>query len=98
MITSTEQILSRHYHIHNDRLAGVQPGWSALAYRAEADGKRYFLKVYDKSKYTAQTWIKAIDRYMPAVVWLGTDTPLRGRIPRVIMTADGEYKYISPYS
>jgi Ser/Thr protein kinase RdoA (MazF antagonist) len=71
----------------------VEPGWSALAYRVETGGERYFLKVYDKTRYTSQIWIQGIDRYMPTVVWLGEHTPLRNRIPHVIPTADGGYKY-----
>ena len=87
------EILSLHYGIRNSRLTEVEPGWSALAYRVEAGGKRYFLKVYDKTRYTSQIWIQGIDQYMPTVVWLGEHTPLRERIPHVIPAMDGVYKY-----
>ena len=87
------QILSQHYGIRNSRLTEVEPGWSALAYRIEAGGECYFLKVYDKARYTAQFWIRGIDQYMPTVVWLGEHTPLRNRIPHVIQTVSGGYKY-----
>ena len=74
-----QQILSRHYCIKNARLTEVQPGWSALAYRVETDDDRCFLKVFDKTQYTAQSWIQAIDGYMPTVMWLGGHSHLRGR-------------------
>jgi Ser/Thr protein kinase RdoA (MazF antagonist) len=87
------QVLSKHYNISNATLTVVPPGWSALAYRVEDGNRRYFLKVYDKTRYSSQVWIQGIDRYMPTVVWLGEQTSLRGRIPHVIPTADGSYKY-----
>ena len=87
-----EQILSQHYRIQNINLTEIQPGWSALAYRIDAAGKRYFLKVFDMSRHTSQIWIQAIDRYMPTLIWLNEYTPLQGRIPRVILTTEGKYK------
>jgi len=64
-----------------------------MAYRIETVNKYYFLKVYDKARYSSQIWIQGIDHYMPTVVWLGEKTHLRGRIPHVILTVDGNYKY-----
>ena len=87
------EILSKHYNIHSIKLTEVQPGWSALAYRVETGNELYFLKVYDKTRYSSQVWIQAIDRYMPTVVWLSEHTLLRGRIPRVIPTTNADYKY-----
>ena len=87
------EILSEHYGIHNALLTVVEPGWSALAYRVDTDSERYFLKVYDKTRYSSQVWIQGIDSYMPTVVWLGEHTPLRERIPHVIHVMDGGYKY-----
>jgi len=87
------RILSQHYNIHSACLTKVQPGWSALAYRIETVNKHYFLKIYDKTRYSSQSWIQGIDQYMPTVVWLGEQTSLRDRIPHVIPTANGHYKY-----
>jgi predicted Ser/Thr protein kinase len=75
--TEISQTLSQHYGIRNSQLTEAEPGWSALAYHIEAGGECYFLKVYDKMRYTSQIWIKGIDQYMPTVVWLGEHTPLR---------------------
>jgi len=90
---TTEQVLSRHYRINNTHLTEVTPGWSALAYRVETGEERYFLKIFDKTRYTAQVWIEGIDNYVPTVVWLGEHTSLRGRIPHVIKTENGNYKH-----
>jgi len=87
------RILSQNYGIHNACLTKVQPGWSALAYSVKTVGKHYFLKVYDKTRYSSQVWIQGIDWYMPTLAWLGEQTHLRGRIPHVIPTANGNYKY-----
>ena len=65
-----EQILVRYYRLKNVRLTEVKPGWSALAYRVDTGGERYFLKVFDMSRHTSQIWIQAIDRYMPTLIWL----------------------------
>lgn len=89
---ATPEILSQHYHIHNAQLTEVTPGWSALAYRVDVNDKRYFLKIYDKTRHTAQFWIEGIDRYIPALMQLGQHTALRGRIPSIITTTDGSYK------
>jgi len=87
------RIISEQYNIYNTRLTEVQPGWSAIAYRVDAGKERYFLKVYDKTRYKSQVWIQGIDHYMPTVVWLGEHTPLRGRIPHVMPPVDSDYKY-----
>jgi Ser/Thr protein kinase RdoA (MazF antagonist) len=85
--------LSKHYNIRNAQLTEMIPGWSALAYCVEASDRRFFLKVYGKMRYTVQFWIEGIDRYIPALIWLGEHTALRGRIPSIVKTTDGSYKY-----
>ena len=92
-IYEINQVLSQQYGADNAQLTEVQPGWSALAFRVETGGKDYFLKVYDKTRYTSQIWIQGIDGYMPTVMWLGECTSLRGKIPHVIPTVSGGYKY-----
>ena len=88
-----DQVLSTQYHIHNSKLVPVPPGWSALAYRVESGGNFYFLKVYDKIRFTAQAWIQEIDHYLPTLVWLGEQSPLHNRVPHVISTEHGAYRY-----
>jgi len=91
-MNNLQETLLQHYHIDNALLTEVTPGWSALAYRVEASDRRYFLKVYDKTRYSAQMWIQGIDRYIPALIWLGKHTALRGRIPSIVTTTNGGYK------
>ena len=87
------EVLLQHYNLYNAQLTQVQPGWSALAYRVEADHRFYFLKVYDKTRYSSQVWIEGIDQYMPTLLWLSEYTSLQGRVPHVILTTNGDYKY-----
>ena len=91
-MNNLQETLSQHYHIHNALLTEVTPGWSALAYRVEAKGQQYFLKAYDKARFSSQMWIQGIDRYIPALIWLGEHTALRGRIPSIVTTTNGGYK------
>jgi len=88
-----KQILSQQFSLRHVRVTRVQPGWSALAFRVQSGNALYFLKAYDKTRFTSHVWIKGISRYMPTVVWLGQHTSLRDRIPHVIPAADGDYKY-----
>jgi len=85
------KILLQHYNLHNPHLTPVQSGQSALAYRVEAGDKLYFLKIYDKARYSSQVWIERIDQYMPTVLWLGKYSSLQGRTSHVILTASGNY-------
>lgn len=86
-------LLDRQYNILCDTLTEAQAGWSALAYKVTSREKRYFLKVYDKHKYTALSWINKIDDYIPVLLWLEQNTGLRGRVPSVVLSANRAYKY-----
>jgi len=88
-----KQVLSNRYGVSNVKLSKVEPGWSALAYCVKAGNDLYFLKIYDKTRHSSQVWIQGIDRYIPAVVWLNKHTPLHKKIPSVIPTVTGDYKY-----
>lgn len=90
---SIPKILLQHYNLHINHLTPVQPGWSALAYRVEVGDKLYFLKVFDKTRYSSQVWIEGIDQYMPTLLWLGKYSALQGRVPHVMLTTCGNYKY-----
>jgi thiamine kinase-like enzyme len=86
------EMLNRRYNIPDASLSETRAGWSALAYKVTSGDKNYFLKVYDKHRYTSQSWIKGIDDYMPVLLWLEKNTGLHGRIPSTVLTADGNYK------
>ena len=87
-----QTVLAREYRIFPDRLTGMIPGWAAQAYRVQAGDKLFFLKAFDKSRPSSRAWMEAIDRYMPAVVWLSENTNLGGRMSRPLLTRDGQYK------
>ena len=85
-------VINLNYAITALQVSKVQGGWSAQAYKLSSVHGDYFLKVYDKSKYTVQEWIKAIDNYMPVVLWLYENTKLRKAMVAPIMTINGSYK------
>lgn len=86
-------LLNTQYKVICDSLTEAQAGWSALAYKVVNKEKSYFLKVYDKHKFTAQAWIKKIDDTIPVLLWLGQNTGLRDKVPSVVLTANGAYKF-----
>ena len=88
-----KQVLLKHYNIDSVILSKVEPGWSALAYCVKACNTRYFLKIYDKMRHSSQAWIQRIDQYIPVVMWLNKHTPLHKKVPIVIPTTTGGYKY-----
>lgn len=91
--TKLFSMLAKRYHILCDTLTETQAGWSALAYKATSKEKNFFVKVYDKQKNTSQSWISRIDDYMPVLLWLEQNTELKGRVPSVILSVDGNYKF-----
>lgn len=86
-------LLKKQYNVICDTLTGEQAGWSALAYKAAGREKNYFLKVYDKHQYTAQEWIRRIDDYMPVLLWLEKNTNLKGKVPSIVLSVSGDYKF-----
>lgn len=92
MIEMCRAVLREHYGIDARTLCEVPGGWSARAYRAGSPTGDYFLKVYDKTMQSVAPWIRRIDVYMPALVWLSRNTALRGHIAYPVLTTDGAYK------
>ena len=86
------KIIADHYGIAALEVERVVGGWSADVYKVTADGGDYFLKVYDKRKYTSTGWIKRMGEYMPVFVWLCQNTRLCERTAAPILTADGTFK------
>lgn len=71
----------------------MQGGWPALAYTIKSKNQNYFLKVFNKNKYTSQNWIKNIDYYIPIFLWLHTNIQLKEMIVIPIFTNNGSYKF-----
>lgn len=85
-------ILQQYYQITAKSIDSQQGGWSALAYQVTTASDRYFLKIYEKSAVATAAWTAHIDDYMPILVWLNETTRLKGRIPRPLLTIDGNFK------
>lgn len=90
---NAEQMLAGAYGIKALSFQPVPGGLSAAAFKVHSDNADYFLKVYDKRKPTAQSWIARTDIYMPVVLWLYDHTPLHDNMTAPILTRDGSYKY-----
>lgn len=86
-------MLDKQYHIVCDRISEAEAGWSALAYKIRSGEKYYFLKVYDRHQYSAQSWIDRIDDYMPVLLWLEAKSGLRDSVPSVVLSFGGDYQY-----
>jgi Ser/Thr protein kinase RdoA (MazF antagonist) len=93
MLENAKQILGSVYDIKALFLQPIPAGWSSAAFKVHAPSGDYFLKVYDKNKPTAQSWIARTDAYMPVVLWLNDHTPLRQKMTAPLLTWDGSYKY-----
>jgi Putative homoserine kinase type II (protein kinase fold) len=90
--TEIIKILADKYNITALAVERVTGGWSADAYKITADKCDYFLKVYDKRKYTTVEWINRVDDYMPVFFWLCKNKLLRECTAFPVLTADGAYK------
>ena len=85
-------ILQQNYQITAKNIDSQEGGWSALAYQVTTASGRFFLKIYEKSSIATAAWTAHINDYMPILVWLNETTLLKGRIPRPLLTIDGNYK------
>lgn len=84
--------LSAAYGLHPHSLKEVSGGWSARAFVADTGSGRYFVKAYDKHRPSIRHWIERMDAYMPAVLWLQKNTPLRARMSVPVLTREAAYK------
>lgn len=50
------------------------------------------MKVYDKTRPSAQAWVERMDAYIPIQLWLHENTPLRERMVAPLPTTSGAYK------
>ena len=71
----------------------VTAGWSAAAWKVQAESSEYFLKVYDKQKPSTKCWVERIDQYIPVVVWLSQNTDLTENMIAPLLTIRGDYKW-----
>ena len=92
MYESMKQMLDGEYGIRELSLQEIPSGWSASAWKVHSGCGDYFLKVYDKRKPSAKSWIARIDSYMPVVLWLHGNTELRSKMTAPILAGNGSYK------
>jgi thiamine kinase-like enzyme len=91
MLHNTIDILQKAYGIRALYIREVPSGWSAAAYKVLSDSGEFFLKAYDKFKPSVGIWINRIKEYMPVVVWLFKNTPLRDGMTAPLLTSGGAY-------
>ncbi len=87
-----KELISINYALNMKILKPTSGGWTAAAYIAGTGTEDYFIKVYDKGRPSVQSWIARMDRYMPVVLWLYENTPLRHRMVAPSLTSNHEYK------
>ncbi|UVI33654.1 aminoglycoside phosphotransferase family protein [Paenibacillus spongiae] len=83
-------LLKDHYGIEAASILPQKGGWSALAYQVISGERRYFLKVYEKSRTSTPKWTALIDSYVPIIQWLSQQTSLQGKIPVPLLTVNAE--------
>lgn len=93
MLENRERMLRSEYGIRPLSFQAVPAGWSAAAWKVSSDRGDYFLKVFDKHKPSAESWVARVDSYMPAVLWLHGNTALRQRMTAPLLTRDGSYRW-----
>ena len=88
------KLMKTGYGITPNKVIPASRGFSAkAAYRVVgADGKQYFLKVYDKTLPTTRCFVERIDAYMPVLAWLSGTPGLAGRILTPALMQGGTYK------
>ena len=86
-----KEVLLREYGISATAVLETPGGWSASAYKIQAEDGDYFLKVYDKHRHSTHAWLERIDHYMPIVLWLYGNTKLRENMVVPVLARDGSY-------
>lgn len=93
MIETCSRVLREAYGLPVQRVEEVRGGWSARAFRADTAEAAYFLKVYDRALPSTAPWVARIGDYLPPLYYLSQSTPLRGRVPTPVLTAEGAYQH-----
>lgn len=92
MKTILTEILDQQYNRTVINIAEQHGGWSARAFRVDTTSGSYFMKAYVKHKSSTDKWTATIDTYMPIVLWLDSNTNLKGKISCPVLTNTGHYK------
>ncbi len=92
MIDYIGKALFNQYNLTVYSAKEVLGGWSASAFIVQTDKGEYFAKVYDKHRPSVQLWIDRMALYMPIVMWLSGNTPLKDKMVAPILTKSADYK------
>ncbi len=92
MIDYIGKALFAQYGLNVYAMKEVPGGWSASAFIVQTDKGEYFVKVYDKHRPSVQPWIQRMALYMPAVLWLSANTPLKDKMIAPILAKNAAYK------
>ncbi|QOR36867.1 aminoglycoside phosphotransferase family protein [Clostridium sp. 'deep sea'] len=86
-------MLKTAYGINCRSIVLQQGGWSALAYKVFDGAKNYFLKAYEVSRSSTSKLTSMIDIYVPVTMWLNQNPNLSGKLPMLVLTKNGDFKY-----
>ncbi|SMG22346.1 Ser/Thr protein kinase RdoA involved in Cpx stress response, MazF antagonist [Paenibacillus aquistagni] len=92
-----KSMLKTHYRINSIDISPLEGGWAALAFEVKDCSKRYFLKVYEKSRASTLKWTASIHHYVPMLLWLHEHTRLTSHLPVPIITKSGAYQCEDEY-
>lgn len=89
---SFENLLKENFAFNINKIEQAESGWTADGYKVNTDNGEYFLKVYDKDRYSILPWLERIDKYIPVLLRLEKDPFLGKHIPMLCKTVDGHHK------
>ncbi|MGB4595377.1 MAG: GrpB family protein [Anaerolineaceae bacterium] len=82
-------VIANTYALQPQFLVKIRGGWSAEAYRVEANEGTFFLKVYDKTSPSVASFIRAMSAYLPVLRKLNLDKNLSKHLPEIVPTHNG---------
>jgi len=94
MVELIRKVLKERYGITSNTITERRGGWASLAYKIEDDnGDFYFLKVYEKARKSTSYLTEQIDVYLPIVHWLENQSPLKGKMIRLVKNQANNFKF-----
>lgn len=92
-MTKIRNVLKNQYDINCIEYEELYDGFYAKSYKIITDDKLYYLKYYNKSNTAVSIWTENINIYMSILIWLNDNTPLRDKIPKPLITINGEFRF-----
>ena len=85
-------VLQTEYGVIAKDVSPTIGGWSAAAYKVDAEQGAYFLKAYDKKRSGMAEQLEKLNLCMDVAAWLENNTSLHGRINAPLPTKTGEMR------